>query len=182
MTTKERGSERFVELVAAYGSDITRWPEAGRSMIERLPPEERAELLRDDQALDMLIARAAEAADNAKASDALMARIMAATASTKANPDPNTEAASKIVALRPASIERGPRQEDQSRAQRREWITAAALLAASLVVGIFIGSTDLGRSTAATLGDFAGFDVSASPMQTTALDEVLQAQDDEDLL
>lgn len=181
MKTNEKGSERIAELLAAYGSDVTRWPEEGRMLIGRLSSQERAEMLREDRALDTLISSSARTSNTTPAPEALIARIMEAAAARSATPVATKEGKSKIVALRPASIDHEVEQQQQ-RSPSHDWAAAAALLAASLVVGIFIGSTDLGRSTAAMLGDFAGFDVSTSTLQTTALDEALQAQDDEDLL
>ena len=60
--------------------------------------------------------------------------------------------------------------------------TLYILSAASLVLGIFVGSTDQGRVAAQSVGVVAGISLSTTSVQMTALDEALQTQDDEELL
>jgi hypothetical protein len=66
--------------------------------------------------------------------------------------------------------------------QARERAAIAALLAASLVLGIYFGSTDMGRVSTVLVGDLAGISVTAPDVQTSALDEALQLNDDEGIL
>lgn len=179
MVTQKTGNDRLTDLLAAYGSDISRWPADGRAAFQSLPPQERSELMRDDAALDRLLQHAAQAAAEAAPPDDLMARIVAAAPDR--DPAPDREQGARIVSLRqpdPATVEADVRPARAG----RDWAAAAALMAASLVLGVFVGSTDSGQVAARSLGAVAGFEIASSSLHTTVLDEALQSQDDEDIL
>ncbi|MFT5507014.1 MAG: hypothetical protein ACI89J_000078 [Hyphomicrobiaceae bacterium] len=181
MSTKPNHSDRIADLLAAYGSDLSRWPEDGRQAMAALSPEERAARLREDLAFDQVIAGAVQIAAKAPVSDALMARILSAT-TTEAERPSSYRDDSTVVDLRPVASSNDIDANHHPANRKRDWTAAAALMAASLVLGIFVGSTESGQSTAISIGDFAGFNVSSSAVQLTALDEALPAQDDEDIL
>lgn len=187
MVDKPTESDRIADLLAAYGSDVTRWPADGQAAMATLSPAERDAMLRDDAAFDALLANAAASSSNAPAPDALMARILAAV------PDRAAIEQSGASSAMPEEPEMGEVVELQSAARRRtettspmlrnrEWGAVGALLAASLVLGIFVGSTDQGREAARSVGEVAGIGLSTTSVQMTALDEALQTQDDEDFL
>ena len=54
-------------------------------------------------------------------------------------------------------------------------------MAASLVLGLYLGTTTQFESTVRGVGDFAGVNLT-STVQTSALDEALMLNDDEDIL
>lgn len=163
--------ERIADLLAAYGSDLDRWPIELRSEIDRIDPNERDALMREHRAFDRLLSRAATETDAAVPSEALMARIMAARTNETIEREP-------IAAARTAAV------QDKVvilRRPTRDVLAAASLMAASLVVGFFVGSTDLGRTTTAKIGEMAGLNAASASVQTTLLDDALQLHDDEDL-
>jgi hypothetical protein len=170
--------DRIADLLAAYGSDITRWPTDQIHHVKGMPPKERAELFRDEAALDQVLARIRDAHDRQAPSDDLMARIMSArTVRGAASAPPAASAA--VIALEPA---RRTTVVPKRSSRGREGTAVAALLAASLVLGIYVGSTSVGQSTIALVGDLAGLSVTATDVQTSALDDDLQLNDDEGIL
>jgi hypothetical protein len=50
------------------------------------------------------------------------------------------------------------------------------------LIGIFLGSQETVQSTAARMGNLAGFNLGTQSVQTSALDDALQIQDDEEIL
>lgn len=180
MVPRNSDQDRIATLLAAYGSDLSRWPPDGRAAVAALPADERAALLREDWALDRLIVDAAEAGDQSPPSDDLIARILAA-APAQEIAEPRNQSSGEVVALRVAKSA-DPAVSTVGGRPVRDWVAAAALMAASLALGIFVGSTDRGQIVTQSVGDLAGVSLSASSVQMTALDEALQSQDDEDIL
>ncbi len=187
MVDKPTGNDRIDVLLAAYGSDVARWPAEDQAALDALSPAARRALLRDDAAMDALLADAATTAANAPTPDALMARILAAVpdrAAAASGEDSNAALeplqTGDVVELHPVTR----RRAETAPAVRRDRERAAvgALLAASLVLGIFVGSTEQGRDAAQSVGEVAGLSLSTTSVQMTALDEALQTQDDEELL
>ncbi|MGI9477093.1 MAG: hypothetical protein ACR2PI_10335 [Hyphomicrobiaceae bacterium] len=180
MVTHNSDQDRFATLLAAYGSDFSRWPADSRSAFEALSREERAALLREDAAFDQLIGDAARAAATTAPPEDLMARILAAAPAVQEEV-PHAQPSSQVIELRrKASVADDP--TPTTGRQTRDWVAAAALMAASLALGIFVGSTDRGQIVTQGVGDLAGVSLSAPSVQTTALDEALQTTDDEDIL
>lgn len=175
MVNKPSGQDRIADLLDAYGSDVSRWPADGRAALEALSPHERAERLAADAALDQLLDEVGEAASSAPPPQDLMARILAAAPAREA------AAPGEVVALRPASPQADARP-GRKRAPTRDWPAVAALLAACLVLGIFVGSTERGQVAAQSVGELVGLGISDTSMQLTALDDEFQLQDDEDIL
>jgi hypothetical protein len=175
--------DRITDLLTAYGSDVTRWPADQVHVIENLSAEQHSELFRNDEALDRVLARAREAEDAIAPSDALLARIISARRTAEdltCDRNSTTSSASAVV----VSIELTTRAAGVSKrpSQARERAAIAALLAASLVLGIYFGSTDMGRVSTVLVGDLAGISVTPPDVQTSALDEALQLNDDEGIL
>jgi len=180
MVTHSSDQDRITALLAAYGSDPLRWPADGRAALDALPPEARTALLREDAALDQLIAIAAQSAANTPPPDDVMARILAATP-LQETATPNRQDSGQVVELRTARAADANKPIASGR-RTRDWAAAAALMAASLVLGILVGSTDRGQIVAQSVGELAGISLTTSSVRMTALDEALQSQDDEDIL
>lgn len=191
MVNKPSGGDRIADLLDAYGSDVSRWPAEGRAALEALSPEARAERLGTDAALDQLLKGASEAASAAPAPEDLMARILAAAPAREAT------GSGEVVELRPGlpqadaaqgrggpvtSADQQSQKRAEKRAEKRDWPAVAALLAACLVLGIFVGSTERGQVAAQNVAALVGLGVSDGTVQMTALDDDFQFQDDEDIL
>ena len=183
MVDKPGQQDRIADLLAAYGSDVSRWPADGQAAMAALSPEVRAALLRDDAALDALFVKAATTVADAPAPDDLMVRILAAVpAGEGAAPGaPGPTRSEKVIDLRPAATI-GAVAGGQVARQNLERAAVGALLAASLVLGLFVGTIDRVRETAYSVSEIAGISLTASAVQMTALDEALQTQDDEEFL
>lgn len=130
MTENDRiegdGLKAFEQVLERYGSDRTRWPAPVRMRFARLLSEDGAaeQRLREAEALDRLLDLAPPPAVDARA---LADRIMAAVeADTVALPAPKRAWSPEIVRNR---VTTGGRTHGP----------AAALLAASLVLGMFSG-------------------------------------------
>jgi hypothetical protein len=185
---------RIRQLLAAYGSDVARWPAAERARVQHLTEKQRKELMRADAALDRLLAKASDAADAAPAPDALMNRILASAPSEA----PGSAAqAGRVVPFEPrraqshSPTEQAPggstgelfaRPSRRASPIRRDSVATAALLAASLVLGLFVGSMDRIQTQVLRIGDLAGVTAPVASSQLTVLDEALRPQDDEELL
>lgn len=180
MVTQSSDRDRIATLLAAYGSDVSRWPADGRAALDDLPPEARTVLLREDAALDQLIAIAAQGAANTPPPDDVMARILAATP-RQDTATPSNQDSGQVVELRTVRVADANTLTASGR-RTRDWAAAAALMAASLVLGILVGSTDRGQIVAQSVGELAGISLATSSVRMTALDEALQSQDDEDIL
>ena len=132
MTEKNRiegdGLEAFGEVLERYGSDRTRWPAPVRMRFARLLSEDGAaeQRLKEAEALDRLLDLAPPPAVDTRAlADRIMAAVEADTGPV-AHPLPKRAWTPEVVRNRVAASGRthGP---------------AAALLAASLVLGMFSG-------------------------------------------
>jgi len=171
---------RISDLLAAYGADVARWPDAEIRHVEHLTAEEREQLFRNDSALDRLLVQVQKTEDTSQPSADLMNRIMAARVDDSATVSSAPTAA--VVNLEPDEQSRQKPGVPARPHPMSQWTAVATLLAASLVLGIFVGSTDIGQATTALIGDVAGLTVAVPDVQTSALDEVLQLSDDEGIL
>lgn len=181
MANETNKQERLAALFEAYGSDTARWPAAERAGWQAFESQRSAALLREEQAVDRVLRSARDVADAAPAPDALVARILAALPETGATQLPAATGASSVVPLRRQAAVSSPRAMAQRSAAPREWKAASALLAASLVLGLFIGSTNQLGTAVQGFGEYAGLSTS-QPTYTSALDEALAIQDDEEIL
>ena len=174
-------NERLEAVVAAYGTDVRRWPPADRALAPAGSGINEIAGAREAAALDRLLGSSV-VDDEATTADAdLMDRILAratqdgAVSTAAANDDLASlgghAAGSKSTAL-------------QSRWSSRTSCrapAAAALMAASLALGIFVGSLQSTQSTVARIGTLAGLDI-AGAVPSTAFEDDFLAQDEEDIL
>lgn len=150
----------FENVLDTFGGDPARWPEERRERLMRLAAADAdaARLLREAKALDAVLTKAGGLP--VRDTSALADRIAAAVANTApgqpAQPQRQAESGppagggdgtSGVVIAWPRTGEntRAPAEATVASAPRRlssGWRTAA-LLAASLVVGIFVGVTDM---------------------------------------
>jgi len=180
MNKRAEDREALERLLDIYGADRTRWPARERLRFAGVISEDKtaARMLAEADALDRLL----EQAPRASSADveALKERIMAAALRAKA-PQLAVVAggkgpAVKVAAARPALA---------ARFARGEW-RAAAMLAASLVLGVMLGSTGRLDSTFQQVAEVTGLrsaqtDISTDNSQL-ALGEEIEAQPDEDML
>lgn len=134
---QEAALQRLRDVLDTFGADDARWPMSSRAELEAVlerSADARA-LLREARALDALLDQA-PALDRARM-DALAIRIVgAATASSQRTPE-------AVPPERGGDVVRFPqrRQAPVSSAWREGPARTAALLAASLLMGIFAGTT-----------------------------------------
>ena len=183
MSTQDRQSEeiRALErLLEVYGADRTRWPARERlrfvSLIAENPEAQR--LVAETAALDRLLDQVATG--NEERERALSERIMAAARVQQHEPDRVREpasAASKIVKL-PTWAKR---PQIYGALSGNEW-PAAGLLAASLVIGVMLGSAGTLDSTMQEVAEVAGLSSNISVDTQFALGDDTPAWGGEELL
>jgi hypothetical protein len=160
----------FERLLDVYGGDRTRWPAEERAAAAQLVARDaRARgILAEAEALDRVLERAPLPSLAIEA--ALAERIVAAA-----------QRSPRIVKI-PAGQSSGtslPGSEVFPRQQARSWkrqflrgdVRAAAVLAASLAVGIFIGISNVPQSVLPGLADLAGDRGGYSLAQVEPFDE-----------
>jgi hypothetical protein len=163
MTDQHSQLDRFRRGLETYGADLARWPEAERSAARSLmaaSAEARA-LHQEEAALDRLLAKApaVSASRHDRVADAIMAAIASPAPAERA-----TGTSGNVIAL-PARPRRlgAPRSAERlaKPLPRRQIWQAAAGLAASLAIGIMIGTFDLAPSsmTSALLGSASDLEV-----------------------
>jgi hypothetical protein len=179
MNKRAEDREALERLLDIYGADRTRWPARERLRFAGVISEDKtaARMLAEADALDRLL----EQAPRASSADveALKERIMAAALRAKA-PQLAVVAGGKGPAVKVAA-----RPALAARFARGEW-RAAAMLAASLVLGVMLGSTGRLDSTFQQVAEVtvlrsAQTDISTDNSQL-ALGEEIEAQPDEDML
>jgi len=164
MTSENRLAEltAFESVLDTFGSDPARWPSErrGRLMTLAAADTEAGRMLREAKALDAVLAHAA--GPPVGDTSALASRIAAAVANTAPGQSaPRTERtsdASTPAGGTPGVVIAWPRGSENSHVAaqvsaltgatpHRDRVTGgwrvAALLAASLIVGVFVGATDL---------------------------------------
>lgn len=179
MTRDQRANNRqaLEHLLNVYGADRTRWPARERLRFAGFICEDEAaqRMLAEAGALDKLLDCASHASEERER--ALKERIVAAALrsgeTTLAVVAGNESTASQRPNwMRMPSLRKVP--------MRREW-PAAAVLAASLVVGVMLGSSGTLDSTAQEMAEATGF-ATAGESSQLALGEDLVAMVDEELL
>ncbi len=180
MTSKDRRAEdreALARLLDIHGADRTRWPARERLRFAGIISEDEAgaRLLAEAEALDRLLDRAPRASDANL--DALKERIMAAALRSE-RPQLTAVAGGRPV---PAKAWLGQLRKP-SWAEKRfgEW-PAAALLAASLVLGVMLGSAGTLDTTMQQVASVTGFNT-AGDSTNLALGEEILGTSDEDLL
>lgn len=167
--------EEFASLAEAWGGDIARWPGDRRIAARRLlvaSPEARRALA-EAAALDRLLA-IPDAASAMPADAALVDRIVAAAHRTpravprSAPQTVSTPVVARLAAVPPALAVPAPTLRRASTFGRVEIGGGAALLAASMVLGIFVGGSRLADGALPALEELTGITIS-SPAHSLAL-------------
>jgi hypothetical protein len=180
MNKRAEDREALERLLDIYGADRTRWPARERLRFAGVISEDKtaAHMLAEADALDRLLEQAprASSADVEALKERIMAAALRAKAPQFAVVAGGKAAAGKVAAGRPAVV---------ARFARGEW-PAAAMLAASLVLGVVLGSTGSLDSTFQQVAEVTGLrsaqtDISTDNSQL-ALGEEIEAQPDEDML
>jgi len=185
MTTKDtrvKDREALERLLDVYGADRTRWPARERLRFAGFISEDEAaqRMVAESAALDALLDRAPRASEDRER--ALKERIVAAALRTV---EPQlavvrTDEENAVPRL-PAWLRSGRRAPSSTRArERREW-PAAGLLAASLMIGVMLGSAGTFDTTVQDVAEATGF-TSVGETSQLALGEDIIAMADEDLL
>ncbi len=187
MTNKNRQAEdreALERLLDIHGADRTRWPARERLRFAGVISDdaEAAGLVAEAQALDRLLDMAPRA--SAADIDALKERIVAAALRSQ-RPQLTTIAGGgkSIPANKPAPAKawRGQLRRPAWGGNFVEW-PAAAVLAASLVLGVMLGSAGTFDATMREVAQVTGFDSSTTDNSQLALGEDIYGQTDEDLL
>jgi hypothetical protein len=179
MTTKDRRAEdrqALEHLLEVYGADRTRWPARERLRFASLVAEDTAarRLVSEANALDSLLDLASKA--SAAREHALKERIVAA-ALRQAGPKFAVVARSTEPA--DAGWRAWARRPSVARAQSTGW-AAGGLLAASLFVGVLLGSAGTFDTAVQQVAEAAGYSASATDASQLALgDEMVSASDEE---
>jgi hypothetical protein len=147
----------FERLLDVYGGDRTRWPAEARAAAAQLVARDAKarRILAEAESLDRVLERAPLPSLAVEA--ALAERIVAAA-----------QRSPRIVKIAPGqpSVVSRPDGRAVSAPQSASWklgllrgeVRAATLLAASLMVGIFIGVSNVPQSVVPALADLAGAD------------------------
>ncbi len=186
MTTKDtraRDREALERLLDVYGADRTRWPARERLRFAGFISEDKVAqgLVAESAALDALLDRAPRASEDRE--HALKERIVAAALRQNEPqlavvPTAGESDAESRFATRVRHTRRGP--SPAGTRGRREW-PVAALLAASLVVGVMLGSAGTFDTTVQEVAEATGI-ASVGESSQLALGEDILALADEDLL
>ena len=174
--TQATDREALARLLEIHGADRTRWPARERLRFAGVISEDKtaAKLLAEAEALDRLLDQAPRA--SAAGIEALKERIVAAALRTH-EPQLAVIAGGKKVAVVPHA-QRGRRSLTT---RFVEW-PAAAVLAASLVLGVMLGTTGTVGMAMQEVAQVAGFGTGTSDGAQLALGDDALGQIDEDLL
>jgi hypothetical protein len=183
MDKRVEDREALERLLDIYGADRTRWPARERLRFAGIVGEDKvaARMLAEADALDRLL----EQAPRASGADveALKERIMAAALRSGA-PQLAVITSGKIGSAKAVPLA-GRRAPLITRFARGEW-PAAAMLAASLVIGVMLGSTGTFDTTMQQMAEATGLSTAADNVNTDssqlALGEEIEGQSDEDFL
>jgi len=180
--TRAKDREALERLLDVYGADRTRWPARERLRFASFISEDEAaqRLMAESAALDALLDRAPRASEDRER--ALKERIVAAALrSTETKLAVVTGGGETAASRVPTWLRHARRAPSSAKShERREW-PAAALLAASLVVGIVLGSAGTFDTTVQEVAEATGIATAAETSQL-ALGEEILAMSDEDLL
>jgi len=169
----------FERLLDVYGSDRTRWPVDARASAGQLAGRDPAarRLLVEAEALDRVLERAPLPSLVSEA--ALAERIVAAAQrSPRMVPTGDAAATTAEASARPER----PRARVVELSERRRWLhrspagRATGLLAACLMLGVFLGAAAVPQPLIPALEDFTGITIGNGNSVPAAFDP------DEDLL
>ena len=181
MTSKDRRAEdreALERLLDTHGADRTRWPARERLRFAGLISEDAvaARMLAEAQALDRLLDQAPRASE--ASIEALKGRIVAAA--LRSQPPRFTAIAGNKPA--PGKAWLGGLGSPTLVARLGEW-PAAAVLAASLVLGVMLGTAETFDTAMQQMAKVTGFSTApATDSSHLALGEEVLGQGDEDLL
>jgi len=183
MSMHDRQSEEIEaleRLLEVYGADRTRWPARERlrfaSLIADEPEAQR--LVAEAAALDRLLDQAPTASKERE--QALTERIIAAARAQQNDPDRSSEAAPAITNTVKFPVW-ARRPQKSGAVSVSEW-PAAGLLAASLVLGVMLGSAGTLDSTMQEVAEVAGLSTSVGGESQLTLGEETVAWAGEELL
>ena len=164
----------FERLLEIYGSDRTRWPVEARASAGPLTARDPAacRLLLEAEALDRILERAPLPSLANEA--ALAERIVAAAQrSPRMVPSGEAVASPRVAARTSGGVQRVSVSSVVRLADRRRWLSrspagrAAGLLAACLMVGIFLGASLVPQPVIPALEEFTGITIgNGNSMQT----------------
>ena len=161
----------FERLLEIYGSDRTRWPVEARASAGQLTARDPAacRLLLEAEALDRILERAPLPS---LASEAALAERIVAAAQRSPRMVPSGEPVASRQGERAAFARLGTSSVVRL-AERRRWLSrspagrAAGLLAACLMLGVFLGAAAVPQPVIPALEEFTGISIgSGNSMQT----------------
>ena len=146
----------FERLLDVYGGDRTRWPAEARAAAAQLVARDAKarRMLAEAEALDRVLERAPLPS---LAVEAALAERIVAAAQRSPRIVKIASGQSSVVSL-PDGRALPPQRSASWKLGLRGDVRAAALLAASLMVGIFIGISNVPQSVVPALADLAGPD------------------------
>jgi len=170
--------ERLGTVVDAYGADQSRWPAAERVVLEpfiKATPEARR-MLAEAGALDRVLAEGCGTAPTEQV-DRVRARLLAQIDAEGATMAPGEAAvASTVVPFQRPAASRSPQP-----ARSRHW-REVALLAAALLLGVFVGTQDIIDGSRLGLPGYAISTTNSDDISELALGGASETLSVEDLL
>ncbi len=167
-TAPNMSRQEFQELLDVCGAERTRWPLSARAGAAALlaADAEARRVLAEAAALDAVLAHGVvDISQDATTTSALATRIVAAAAKTP-RIAAAAEAANRLHMNSPAASRHG----------RTDVWRAAAVLAASMVLGIFVGQSQLGAQALPKIAALAGVSF-ASAERLAMADIEIEASD-----
>jgi hypothetical protein len=180
MTTKDtRAKDRhaLASLLEVYGADRTRWPARERLRFASFICEDEAarRLVAEAGALDSLLDRASRASEERE--HALKERIVAAA--LRSGERQLAVVGRGSVARVAAGIPNWVRHPSFTKVTSRSEWPAAAVLAASLVVGVLLGSAGTFDTTVQEMAEATGFATTSEFPQLALSDEIITLGDED---
>lgn len=147
----------FERLLDVYGGDRTRWPAEARAAAAQLVARDAKarRTLAEAESLDRVLERAPLPS---LAVEAALAERIVAAAQRSPRIVKTAGGQSPVVSLPEGRAVPPPRAASRKLGLLRGEVRAAAVLAASLMVGIFIGISNVPQSVVPALADLAGTD------------------------
>lgn len=147
----------FERLLDVYGGDRTRWPAEARAAAAQLVARDAKarRTLAEAESLDRVLERAPLPS---LAVEAALAERIVAAAQRSPRIVKTARGQSPVVSLPEGQAVPLPRAASRKLGLLRGEVRAAAVLAASLMVGIFIGISNVPQSVVPALADLAGTD------------------------
>lgn len=147
----------FERLLDVYGGDRTRWPAEARAAAAQLVARDAKarRTLAEAESLDRVLERAPLPS---LAVEAALAERIVAAAQRSPRIVKTASGKSPVVSLPDDRAVPPPRIASRKLGLLRGEVRAAAVLAASLMVGIFIGISNVPQSVVPALADLAGTD------------------------